>query len=195
MVVSVYESGVKNAPEYKGEVSDISEHHILVGTLQHGRDVMELKDKTKRYDVSIIVNNSLYKWPKVKITSAKRGSNGVNSISINGNPKVFNRRKYPRLPINNRCTIVFEGENKTLEGRMIDISANGFAFATFEKEFAGGRERTIEVSVKGFKPLDGRKLEGRIIRVSDHDGEFLIGARMLQDDMAIKEYVEKNLDK
>jgi hypothetical protein len=76
---------------------------------------------------------------------------------------------------------------------MIDISANGFAFSTYEKAFAGAREKLVDISINGFKPLEGKKVEGRIIRVSDHGGEYLIGARMLQDDIAIKEYVEKNL--
>jgi hypothetical protein len=78
---------------------------------------------------------------------------------------------------------------------MIDISANGFAFSTYNKEFENAREKTVELSISGFKPLEGRKAEGRIIRVSDHNGEFLIGARMLQDDVTIKEYVEKNMNK
>jgi hypothetical protein len=78
---------------------------------------------------------------------------------------------------------------------MIDVSANGFAFSTFETVFADSREKLIEISVNGFKPMHGKKIEGRIIRVSDHDGEYLLGARMLQDDMDIKDYVEKNLGK
>jgi hypothetical protein len=78
---------------------------------------------------------------------------------------------------------------------MIDISANGFAFSTYNKEFENAREKLVEISVSGFKPLEGRKVEGRIIRVSDHNGEYLIGARMLQDDLAIKEYVEAHIEK
>jgi methyl-accepting chemotaxis protein len=83
--------------------------------------------------------------------------------------------------------------NTVYEGKMIDISANGFAFSTFESQFADAREKLIEISVNGFKPIEGKRIEGRIIRVSDHDGEYLIGARMLQDDIDIKEYVEKKM--
>jgi methyl-accepting chemotaxis protein len=194
MIVNVTESGVNNLVEYKGTVTDVTAHHIHVGRLIGTNDIeLDLKDKSKKYNVSIVVNNALYKWENVKIHTAKHGYNGVNSISINTNPKVFNRRKYPRLPIANRCKITFKGESKNYEGKMIDISANGFAFSTYEKEFANAREKVVEIGVNGFKPLEGRKVEGRIIRVSDHSGEYLIGARMLQDDLSIKEYVEKNL--
>jgi methyl-accepting chemotaxis protein len=194
MIVTVTENGGDKSQEYKAEVTDVTAHHIHIGKLRGGNDdVLEPKDKGKRYDVSIVVNNALYKWENVKIHPTKHGYNGVNSISISGNPKVFNRRKYPRLPLVNRCKITFRGENNGYEGKMIDISANGFAFSTYEKEFADAREKVIDIAIKGFKPLDGRRVEGRIIRVSDHNGEYLIGARMLQDDVAIKEYVEQNL--
>jgi methyl-accepting chemotaxis protein len=194
MIVTVTESGIQNPPEYKADVTDVTTHHIHISKLRGIKDdILEPKDKGKRYNVSIVVNNALYKWENVKIHPAKHGYNGVNSISISGNPKVFNRRKYPRLPIVNRCKITFKGESKGYEGKMIDISANGFAFSTYEKAFAGAREKLVDISINGFKPLEGKKVEGRIIRVSDHGGEYLIGARMLQDDIAIKEYVEKNL--
>jgi methyl-accepting chemotaxis protein len=84
-------------------------------------------------------------------------------------------------------------KDKVYEGKMMDISANGFAFSTFEGAFENAREKLIEISVNGFKPIEGKKVEGKIIRVSNHDGEFLIGARMLHDDLDIKEYVEKKI--
>jgi methyl-accepting chemotaxis protein len=194
MVVTVTESGSDNPVEYTAEVTDVTGHHILIGKLMNGIDVLDVKDRGKRYDVSIVVNNALYKWENVKVQPAKHGYIGVNSISINGKPKVFNRRKYPRYPLVNRCKITMKGDSaKTYEGKMIDVSANGFAFSTFESEFADAREKLVEISVNGFKPMEGKKVEGRIIRVSDHGGEYLIGARMLQDDMDIKEYVEQKL--
>jgi hypothetical protein len=76
---------------------------------------------------------------------------------------------------------------------MIDISANGFALSTFEREFARSKDKLVFISLNGFEPTEDKKIEGKIIRVSDHDGEYLIGARMLQDDMDIKDYVEKKL--
>jgi methyl-accepting chemotaxis protein len=195
MIVTVKENGTDSNIEYKAEVTDVTAHHIMIGKLVSGGiDVLDPKDKGKRYNVSIAVNNALYIWESVKIQPAKHGYIGVNSISINGKPKVINRRKYPRYPITNRVKITMKGDANTVyEGKMIDISANGFAFSTFEAVFADARDKLIEISVNGFKPMEGKKIEGRIIRVSDHDGEYLIGARMLQDDIDIKEYVEKKM--
>jgi methyl-accepting chemotaxis protein len=195
MIVTVKENGTDSNIEYKAEVTDVTAHHIMIGKLVSGGiDVLDPKDKGKRYNVSIAVNNALYIWENVKIQPAKHGYIGVNSISINGKPKVINRRKYPRYPITNRVKITMKGDANTVyEGKMIDISANGFAFSTFEAVFADARDKLIEISVNGFKPMEGKKIEGRIIRVSDHDGEYLIGARMLQDDIDIKEYVEKKM--
>jgi methyl-accepting chemotaxis protein len=194
MIVTVKECGTDNQVEYKAEVTDVTNHHIMIGKLINGIDVLDVKDKVRRYDVSVAVNNALYKWENVKILPAKHGYIGVNSISIEGKPKVINRRKYPRYPIANRVKITMKGDNsKTYEGKMIDISANGFAFSTFEAELADARDKIIEISVNGFKPMEGKRVEGRIIRVSDHEGEYLIGARMLQDDIDIKEYIEKKL--
>jgi methyl-accepting chemotaxis protein len=195
MIVTVKENGTDSNIEYKAEVTDVTAHHIMIGKLVSGGiDVLDPKDKGKRYNVSIAVNNALYIWENVKIQPAKHGYIGVNSISINGKPKVINRRKYPRYPITNRVKITMKGDANTVyEGKMIDISANGFAFSTFESQFADARDKLIEISVNGFKPIEGKRIEGRIIRVSDHDGEYLIGARMLQDDIDIKEYVEKKM--
>jgi methyl-accepting chemotaxis protein len=195
MIVSVTESDVQNPPEYEAEIVEVTKDRINVGKLLNSDFQLDIKDRNKKYNVSIVVNNALYKWENVKIEHTKHGYNGEYSIIANKKPKVLNRRKYPRLPISHRCKINFKGENTSYEGKMIDVSANGFAFSTFENVFADAREKLIEISVTGFKPMHGKKVEGRIIRVSDHDGEYLMGARMLQDDMDIKDYVEKNLGK
>jgi methyl-accepting chemotaxis protein len=195
MIVSVTESDVPNPPEYEAEIAEVTKDRINVGKLLNGDFQIDVSDRNKKYNVSIVVNNALYKWENVKIEPTKHGYNGEYSIVASSKPKVFNRRKYPRLPISHRCKINFKGDKTSYEGKMIDVSANGFAFSTFETVFADSREKLIEISVNGFKPMHGKKIEGRIIRVSDHDGEYLLGARMLQDDMDIKDYVEKNLGK
>ena len=41
------------------------------------------------------------------------------------------------MPIHNKCSIVFEDNAEiTFTGEMVNISANGFAFTTRDKEFA-----------------------------------------------------------
>jgi len=48
------------------------------------------------------------------------------------------------------------------------------------------------VDIRDFKVLNGKPLEGCIIRSSNNDGEFVVGCRMPQDSEAIREYVSKN---
>ena len=47
-------------------------------------------------------------------------------------PSIVNRRKYVRMPVNNKCTVTFKGGADVYEGTMVNISANGFAFQTRE---------------------------------------------------------------
>jgi hypothetical protein len=76
---------------------------------------------------------------------------------------------------------------------MIDISANGFAFSSYSKEFKDSKGKLVFLTVNGFEPLQGKSLEGSIIRVSDHNGEYLVGVRMLEDSKVLKEYINKKL--
>ena len=77
-------------------------------------------------------------------------------------------------------------------GRMVNISANGFAFAIKEELFAKSKGEDIIVDVENFEVLDGKALMGCIIRSSNNDGEYIIGCRMPEDSKAIQEYVSKN---
>ena len=72
---------------------------------------------------------------------------------------------------------------------MLDISANGFAFTTTAREVREARGKAISVAVSNFPVLGGKALEGIIIRVSDHDGEYLVGGRMLEDSKILRDYV------
>jgi methyl-accepting chemotaxis protein len=193
MKVSVYSAGVKNAKEYKAEVTEVSEQNIYVGQIVCGNEVLDTRDKSRHYDLHVIVNNALYKWQNIKIQPSKQGALTANKLYINGNPKVFNRRKYPRLPLTNRCKIAFKDSDNSFDGKMVDISANGFAFSTYAKEFNNSKGKMINLTVRDFEPLEGKQIEGCVLRVSDHDGEYLIGARMLEDNRTLKEYISKNL--
>ena len=75
---------------------------------------------------------------------------------------------------------------------MVNISANGFAFASKEGLFAGIKGKDVVVDISNFAVLKGKALEGCIIRSSNNDGEYIIGCRMPEDNDAIREYVSKN---
>ena len=57
---------------------------------------------------------------------------------------------------------------------------------------SGEKGKDVVVDVRDFNVLDGKALEGCIIRSSNNDGEYIIGCRMPQGSETIKEYVSKN---
>lgn len=189
MKISVFVVGDRSQTEYKAEVIDTTDRSISVGHIALGEQELDIQDKGKRYNLHIIVHNALYIWENVVITPVKGGQRGVNSISIKGNPKVVNRRKYPRLPISNSCKVTIKDTDFSCDARMIDISANGFAFTTSAREIREAKGKTISVAVSNLPVLEGKALEGIIIRVSDHEGEYLVGGRMFEDSKVLRDYV------
>jgi methyl-accepting chemotaxis protein len=195
MKVSLFVSGDRSQKEYTAEVTGVSEHHIYLGDITSDGESLDIKDKSKSYDLSIIVHNALYKWQNIRITPSKQSGLGRNCISIKGNPKVYNRRKYPRLQIHNRCKIAFKDKSGSFDGRMLDISANGFAFSTYAKEFKNSKEKLVTLTINDFEPVAGKPIDGSVIRVSDHNGELIVGVRMLEDSKTLKEYINKKVQK
>lgn len=189
MKISVFVVGDRSQTEYKAEVVDTTDRSISVGHIALGEQELDIQDKGKRYNLHIIVHNALYIWENVVITPVKGGQRGVNSISIKGNPKVVNRRKYPRLSISNSCKVTIKDTDFSCDARMIDISANGFAFTTSAREIREAKGKTISVAVSNLPVLEGKALEGIIIRVSDHEGEYLVGGRMFEDSKVLRDYV------
>ena len=122
---------------------------------------------------------------------AKEEEEGKYKLYVETNPQVFNRRKYPRMPLSNTCFIKVLEEEGSFTGRMVNISANGFAFACRDNMFADIKGDHVVVEVKDFGVIN-RPLEGTIIRSTNNDGEYIVGCRMPQDSESIKNYVEQN---
>ena len=122
---------------------------------------------------------------------ARNGEKGANIVSVEENPKVVNRRKYPRIAMTNSCRVTLKNSDLTCDGRMLDISANGFAFTTSAREVRDAKGKPISVTISDFPLLEGKAVEGMIIRVSDHDGSYLVGGRMYEDNKAICNYVNE----
>lgn len=189
MKVSVFVAGDSSQREYKAEVVSTTEDTIRVGHITQDNDVLDVQDKAKKYNLHIIVHNALYIWQNSSIEPVKSGERSVNIIHVKGNPKVVNRRKYPRLPLSNSCQVTIGNMDLGCDGRMIDVSANGFAFTTTEKKLREAKGRQVAVAVNNFPVLNDKALEGIIIRVSDHDGEYLVGCRMYEDNKVLRDYV------
>ena len=97
------------------------------------------------------------------------------------------------MPISNACTIRLEGTDKTYSGKMVNISANGFALLVKDPFFASAKGRDISIAIDNFALTAHSVLEGRIIRSSENEGTYIVGCQMPEDNYYIMEYVESAL--
>ena len=73
---------------------------------------------------------------------------------------------------------------------MVNISANGFAFEVNNDKFANMTNHRIKIHIPDFEVEEARELDGIVIRSSNNNGKYVVGCRMIDDNMAIKAYVE-----
>ena len=178
--------------EYLGEVVDKLDTKVFVEVDDNGVELVDKKDKHTTCQLRIVVDNVLYCWDDVVIRHTKTDEKGSYKLYVESSTKVFNRRKYPRMPISNPCIINIEDVDRDFSGRMVNISANGFAFAIRDELFGKLKGRNIKLSIEDFMPLNGKPLEGYIIRSSNNEGEYIVGCRMPSDNQDIKDYVSMN---
>ena len=175
--------------EYLGELIE----QIPEGLLVSCQKELALTD-TASCTLQITAGNILYCWDKAVISPApEKGAHAFNII-INTRPRINNRRKYPRMDLNNACTIKFKNSDTEYAATMDNISANGFAFLATDNIFTQSKNASITVTIHDFALPDHNVLEGRIIRCSDDNGLFIVGCQMPEDNFYILEYVEKNLE-
>lgn len=188
MYLKIYDPTAAVRTEYQGQVSELSEEVIKTGSLKCEDDEIVVS-KDASYDLEIVVGNGIYRWNNINMTVLKEGGY---SIEVLGNPTVLNRRKYVRMPMKNDCILELTSSDKVFKGNMVNISAGGFAFQTSAEEFCDIRGSLVNVKVQDFKLLEKKVLEGVVIRISDNDGMYILGCRMLDDSKEIKKYVEAN---
>ncbi len=189
MYVSVQQAGVPEAQEYKGVISAIDEDYTLtVASLRHEGVDMPF-DKKQDYIMHIIVNNSVYAWEDLRITYSGNGYR----IEVYGNPSVVNRRKYPRMPLAAACEIHVDSTGHTLSsGSFVNISANGYAFQTRDREILNTKGTLVTLTANSVSWLENMELKGYVIRITDNDGTYIVGCRMLEDNDKIRDYVKRN---
>ena len=175
--------------EYLGELIE----QIPEGLLVSCQKELALTD-TASCTLQITAGNILYCWDKAVISPAPEKGAHAFKIIINTRPRINNRRKYPRMDLNNACTIKFNNSEKEYAATMDNISANGFAFLATDNIFTQSKNASITVTIHDFALPDHNVLEGRIIRCSDDNGLFIVGCQMPEDNFYILEYVEKNLE-
>ena len=178
--------------EYIGEVVERAENALYVSLSDKIKEVISESDKHVPCQLRIVVDNVLYNWDNVEITYSKAEEAGDFKMVVTSNPKVYNRRKYPRMPLLNNCAVKIKDTGDVFDGRMANISANGFAFAVKASVFESLKGRDVVLKVEEFDVLEDGILEGCVIRCSNNDGEYIVGCRMPQDSKEIKEFISKN---
>jgi methyl-accepting chemotaxis protein len=145
--------------------------------------------------LQITAGNILYCWDKATISPAPESGEHAFKITITTRPRINNRRKYPRMDLNNTCTIKFKNSDTEYAATMENISANGFAFLATDKIFSQSKNAEVIITIHDFALPNHNVLEGRIIRCSDDNGLYIVGCQMPEDNFYILEYVENNLNK
>ena len=175
--------------EYLGELIE----QIPEGLLVSCQKELVLTNTTS-CTLQITAGNILYCWDKAAISPAPEKGAHAFKIVINTRPRINNRRKYPRMDLDNACTIKFKNSDTEYTATMDNISANGFAFLATDNIFTQSKNASVTVTIHDFALPDHNVLEGRIIRCSDDNGLFIVGCQMPEDNFYILEYVEKNLE-
>lgn len=122
----VIEDQTNAKEEYTGEVVDRKDNNVYINI--NNRAAFDDKRRNLKCSFNAVVDNVLYCWNGIAIHNVKAGEKGQFKLTIDTNPQVYNRRKYPRMPLDNKCTISVDGTDITYYGHMVNISANGFAF-------------------------------------------------------------------
>lgn len=186
----VIEDQTNAKEEYTGEVVDRKDNNVYINI--NNRAAFDDKRRNLKCSFNAVVDNVLYCWNGIAIHNVKTGEKGQFKLTIDTNPQVYNRRKYPRMPLDNKCTISVDGTDITYYGHMVNISANGFAFSVNDSSFENMKGKNIVIEIDNFDVIKDKEIQGCIIRCSNDEGNYIVGCRMPEDSNEIKDYVNKN---
>lgn len=186
----VIEDQTNAKEEYTGEVVDRKDNNVYINI--NNRAAFDDKRRNLKCSFNAVVDNVLYCWNGIAIHNVKAGEKGQFKLTIDTNPQVYNRRKYPRMPLDNKCTISVDGTDITYYGHMVNISASGFAFSVNDSSFENMKGKNIVIEIDNFDVIKDKEIQGCIIRCSNDEGNYIVGCRMPEDSNEIKDYVNKN---
>ena len=175
MSLFVIEGNKFEGKAYQASVLEVAEEGIYTSTPFNNDEELQI-DKKQTYYLQVIVHNELYNWDKVGISLAKGGRH---CIRVTGNPYVINRRKHKRIPITNACE-VSNNTGKTVNGKMVNISAGGFAVEIPKAEGFVTNGGTVRLQIKDY-PMLKERITGTVIRISANQDVFIIGCRSLEE--------------
>lgn len=189
MSLEILEAGSKQ--KHEAEIVAVNENELYVAATPSNNSYFG-DTRKKKYEINVIVNNAMYIWKDVVVTKTETGDKHY-KLQVEGNPRVINRRKHPRLPMKNSCEVVLRAKNQTFKARMVNISAGGYAFACQDAAFANVVGERVQLTISNFDVVSGKALPGVIIRSTNDHGTYIVGCRMLQDNKEIQAYVEKQM--
>lgn len=179
---------IKNTKNFYGEVL-ARENNTLSVSLTEAPDISDVTE----CKLQVTVGNVLYCWDTAKIVHTAKELSNHFTINIESRPKINNRRKYPRLDVSNTCTITPADGTTVIEGKLDNLSANGFAFLTHDNYFATHKGAVITMKIHNFDLPQHDVLEGRVIRCTNNEGLYIVGCQMPDDDFLIRDYVKERL--
>lgn len=186
MILSLFST---DEQEYRTDIVEVTNTGIVIRMANE-----QLTTLLPVKKVCVVVDNAIYTWRDVALTDFDCTENGLCHLTFKDMPKVFNRRKYPRVPFFQECIVTRVADNMSFQGNMLNISAGGFAFSCERQELTNAIGERVSVKIPGFSPLKDEPVIGTIIRTTLDNGVFTIGCRMIEDNMNIKEYVQSLLE-
>ena len=180
MKAKVILTDVQTVNEFHCEVKAVDENGLKL--VSGGLSV----DSSRPCNLCVTVGNVMYCWKDLTITDGLM-------ITVNTQPEILNRRKYPRMDLSNNCTIKLKGTDTSFKGTLDNISANGFAFLTKDPYFVDHKGAKVTISIEDFALADHSVLDGYVIRCSNNEGTYIVGCQMPEDNYYIQTYVDEQL--
>ena len=174
--------------EYHGEVRSVAENSISLILSDNPQ-----LNGSETCKVQVTVDNVLYCWDQAQIQADTASGSHAYVLQLSARPEIKNRRKYPRADVSNPCTITLKDSDTTFSGQLDNISANGFAFLIRDPFFMDHKHADVAIDIQNFALSDQSHLEGHVIRCSDDEGVYIVGCQMLEDNYAIRNYVDSLL--
>ncbi len=190
MPLSIIVHGASVDKKCEAEVAEITEDGIFVRLSDGVTDFIKSYREGQLYEIRVIVANAVYIWENIQISMAKN-DNRFYQLLISSRPKVMNRRKHQRLILSNSCQITFEEDGSVFDGKMVNISADGFAFVAKAGEFENAVGKHIKVLIKNLESLGDIMIPGITTRSVEEAGKYTVGCRMPEENQKIREYVEE----
>lgn len=187
------ENGKPVGEALKAEVVEALEDGILLDAYGPAESFFHSKRIHRNYEAHIVVDNMMYTWENVTVGMYKKDGNSYYKLTITTNPQVVNRRKYPRLSMSNICKISMRTSKQEFDGKMVNLSAGGYAFSCTAKEFADAVGKEVALTIYDVDFLENKELKGIVIRSTDDEGRYIVGCRMPVDNMEIRDYVKTRL--